>query len=150
MAELVGVWAASHTPVMLNFPQAIPDADRELIFGAFRSLGDELRRAGPQTVIVVSDDHVHNFFLNNFPAFCIGAAAAYPTPVEHWLKADKRTLRGDGDFGYDPLFLFTEPGFEQTGRGFAELPPHEKSSVSHRGRALRTLIAALPRELRAP
>jgi XTP/dITP diphosphohydrolase len=52
--------------------------------------------------------------------------------------------RGSGDFGYDPLFLFTEPGFPQTGRGFAELDGPEKSAVSHRGRALR----ALARELR--
>lgn len=51
--------------------------------------------------------------------------------------------RGDGDFGYDPLFLFTEPGFEQTGRGFAELSPADKSEVSHRGRALRKLAQAL-------
>lgn len=54
-----------------------------------------------------------------------------------------REPRGDGDFGYDPLFLFTESGFEQTNRGFAELSPAEKSAVSHRGRALRELTAAL-------
>jgi len=47
--------------------------------------------------------------------------------------------RGTGDFGYDPYFLFTEEGFPQTGRGFAELEPGEKSAVSHRGRALAAL-----------
>jgi len=52
--------------------------------------------------------------------------------------------RGDGDFGYDPLFLFTEPGHPQTGRGFAELDGVEKAAVSHRGRALRTLAQRLP------
>jgi len=51
--------------------------------------------------------------------------------------------RGDGDFGYDPLFLFTEPGFAQTGRGFAELEPAEKLAISHRGRALREFVARL-------
>jgi XTP/dITP diphosphohydrolase len=53
--------------------------------------------------------------------------------------------RGDGDFGYDPLFLFTEPDFAQSGRGFAELAPAEKLAISHRGRALRQLLAALER-----
>ena len=52
--------------------------------------------------------------------------------------------RGSHDFGYDPLFLFSEPGFAQTGRGFAELEPAEKSEVSHRGRALRALVQRLP------
>jgi XTP/dITP diphosphohydrolase len=54
------------------------------------------------------------------------------------------TPRGTGDFGYDPLFFFTEPGFQQNNRGFAELTSAEKSAVSHRGRALRQLVAKLP------
>jgi XTP/dITP diphosphohydrolase len=37
--------------------------------------------------------------------------------------------RGDGGFGYDPIF-------EHEGRTFAELSPAEKNAVSHRGRAL--------------
>ena len=59
------------------------------------------------------------------------------------------TPRGDRDFGYDPYFLFTEEGFPETGRGFAELTPEEKSRVSHRGRALRDLarrLRELPRD----
>ena len=58
--------------------------------------------------------------------------------------------RGTGDFGYDPLFLFTEPGFQQNNRGFAELSGSEKAAVSHRGRALRLLVAKLPKLLPAP
>jgi aromatic ring-opening dioxygenase catalytic subunit (LigB family) len=112
MAELVGVFAASHTPVMLNFPGAIPDDDREAIFAAFKSMGDELRRAQPDTVVVISDDHLHNFFLDNFPAFCIGAAASYVTPVEHWLKADKQTLQGDAALGAHLLGEALQSGFD--------------------------------------
>jgi len=52
--------------------------------------------------------------------------------------------RGTHDFGYDPLFLFTEPGYAETNRGFAELEPHEKARVSHRGRALREFTRKLP------
>jgi XTP/dITP diphosphohydrolase len=55
-----------------------------------------------------------------------------------------RQPRGRGDFGYDPLFLFTEQGFAQTGRAFAELEPAQKAAVSHRGRALREFLARLP------
>ena len=52
--------------------------------------------------------------------------------------------RGEGGFGYDPLFQFDEPGQPLHGRVFAELAPHEKASVSHRGRALRKLALNLP------
>ena len=47
--------------------------------------------------------------------------------------------RGDGGFGYDPLFF--HPGF---GRAFAELSSEEKASVSHRGQALDDLKRHLP------
>ena len=46
--------------------------------------------------------------------------------------------RGQGGFGYDPLFLI--PEFGRTG---AELSSEEKNRVSHRGRALAVLVEKL-------
>ena len=112
MAEIVGVFATSHTPVMLQFPEAIPVRDREEIFSAFRGVGKALAAARPQALVVLSDDHLHNFFLNNLPAICIGAAEEYPTPVEHWLKADKRILKGDASLGAYLLMNALESGFD--------------------------------------
>ena len=51
--------------------------------------------------------------------------------------------RGDGGFGYDPLFLSDELQLS-----FAEAPLPAKQRVSHRGRAIRALIEVLLR--RAP
>lgn len=45
--------------------------------------------------------------------------------------------RGEGGFGYDPLFLLPS-----VGRTFAEID-HGKKEVSHRGRAFRALAVAL-------
>ena len=42
--------------------------------------------------------------------------------------------RGEGGFGYDPIFFY--PPF---GRTLAEAGPLEKSAVSHRGKALKEL-----------
>ncbi len=112
MTDIVGVFAASHTPVMLNFPDAIPDGDREEIFASFKQVGEELRAARPDPVIVISDDHVHNFFLDNMPAFCIGTTDAYPTPVEHWLKADRQVLKGDAALGAHLLTEALREGFD--------------------------------------
>lgn len=46
--------------------------------------------------------------------------------------------RGEGGFGYDPYFLSDE-----LGKTFGEASPAEKDAVSHRGRALRALAAAV-------
>ena len=46
--------------------------------------------------------------------------------------------RGEGGFGYDPLFV---PNGDT--RTVAELSAAEKDGVSHRGRASRALVAAL-------
>ncbi len=49
------------------------------------------------------------------------------------------TARGDGGFGYDPVFV----PVEGDGRTFAEMTAAEKHQVSHRGRAFRTLADGL-------
>jgi XTP/dITP diphosphohydrolase len=46
--------------------------------------------------------------------------------------------RGSGGFGYDPHFLLPD-----LGRTAAELAPEEKHAISHRGKALRRLLALL-------
>jgi XTP/dITP diphosphohydrolase len=47
--------------------------------------------------------------------------------------------RGEGGFGYDPLFIPAEGD----GRTFAEMTADEKHAVSHRGRAFRALAQLL-------
>ena len=64
-----------------------------------------------------------------------------------WEGRIARTPRGHGGFGYDPVFI---PAGEE--RSAAELPPGEKNAMSHRGQALRALVAMLGQAgyIRAP
>jgi XTP/dITP diphosphohydrolase len=55
-----------------------------------------------------------------------------------WEGEIARQPRGSGGFGYDPLFL--PAGSVKTA---AELAPEEKNRISHRGQALRKLVALL-------
>lgn len=76
-------------------------------------------------------------------AFVSACALVSPTDEVvvrgEWTGAIGREPRGDGGFGYDPVFLPDDAG----GRTAAELSPAEKDTVSHRGRALRLLLPAL-------
>ncbi len=64
-----------------------------------------------------------------------------PTPVicqGTWEGIIERAPRGDGGFGYDPVF---RPSGER--RTAAEMQPDEKNAVSHRARALTALVRRL-------
>ncbi|PCI45296.1 MAG: non-canonical purine NTP pyrophosphatase, RdgB/HAM1 family [Proteobacteria bacterium] len=69
---------------------------------------------------------------------------AYPDntqPLSSEGQVDGEILKqavGDSGFGYDPLFFCPE-----LGKAFASASPEEKASVSHRGRALRSLAEQL-------
>ena len=66
---------------------------------------------------------------------------ADPDPVlvsGRWRGRILESARGDGGFGYDPLFYD-----EQLGATAAELPAGEKGRVSHRGKAMLKLAEAL-------
>jgi XTP/dITP diphosphohydrolase len=52
--------------------------------------------------------------------------------------------RGQGGFGYDPLFLCEEGPAELRSRTFAELSSAQKAQISHRGRALAEFARDLP------
>ena len=115
MAEIAAVFAASHTPVMTNLRDAPGPALRDAVLAEFERVGDEIDAIGPDAVVLVSDDHLHNFFLDNFPSFCLGIAPAYPSPLEGWLKIEKQVLPGQPelaahllgglmDASFDPAF----------------------------------------------
>jgi XTP/dITP diphosphohydrolase len=77
-----------------------------------------------------------------FVSACALVSSAGETVVRGvWPGSIVREPRGDGGFGYDPVFL--PSGSSRTA---AELTPDEKDAASHRGRALAALLPAL-REL---
>lgn len=74
-----------------------------------------------------------------FVSACALVSASGSTVVRgEWPGTVTREPRGDGGFGYDPVFL--PEGSERTA---AELTPAEKDASSHRGRALTLLVPAL-------
>jgi XTP/dITP diphosphohydrolase len=76
---------------------------------------------------------------------CVVVYLETPTSAPELVEAtcDGRILtapRGDGGFGYDPLFFS-----DDLQRGFGEVAAATKHRVSHRGRAFRALIEVLLR-----
>jgi XTP/dITP diphosphohydrolase len=57
-----------------------------------------------------------------------------------WAGQILKKARGEGGFGYDPIFMDNI-----TGKSAAELTPELKNKLSHRGQALRKLLQLLER-----
>jgi XTP/dITP diphosphohydrolase len=79
--------------------------------------------------------------------FVCAAALAFPEGreyVTHGRQPGKliREPRGEGGFGYDPIFVAVG-----NARTNAELTPQEKDAVSHRGQAMRALADILGKQL---
>ncbi|WP_405426801.1 RdgB/HAM1 family non-canonical purine NTP pyrophosphatase [Micromonospora sp. NBC_00617] len=80
-------------------------------------------------------------------SFVCTVALVLPGGKEHLVDGRQsgrvlRAPRGDGGFGYDPIFL--GDGQDRTN---AELTPQEKDAVSHRGKALRELAKLVAKVL---
>ncbi|MEU8237620.1 RdgB/HAM1 family non-canonical purine NTP pyrophosphatase [Actinoplanes missouriensis] len=80
-------------------------------------------------------------------AFVCAAALVLPNGREHLVEGRQtgrllRSRRGEGGFGYDPIFV--GDGQQRTN---AELSPAEKDAISHRGKAFRELAKVIAKEL---
>lgn len=99
----------------------------------------------------LSNDHDRNLYLlerlKHVPAprrakFVSVIVIAFPTGWTQTYRGEVEGEvlegpRGAGGFGYDPLFFVPD-----LGRTFAEVSLEEKRAFSHRGRALKKMIAA--------
>ena len=107
-----------------GLPSGAPDRDGANLRLVLAQLGD------------VPDPHLG-------AAFVCAAALVHPDGREEVLRGEMRghlirAPRGEGGFGYDPIFV--ADGYSQT---TAELSPDEKDAISHRGKAFRALAARL-------
>ena len=76
-------------------------------------------------------------------AFVCAIACVFPDGREICVRGETEGViideyRGNGGFGYDPLFLY-----EPMGKTFSEMSAEEKNSISHRGKAIELLAKKL-------
>lgn len=114
------------------------------IFSA-RWAGPEQDYAAAMRRVIADLDHRYGSFAvaDKTAAFVTVVCLAWPDGETAFFegRVDGRIIerpRGTGGFGYDPIFV---PIGETS--SFAELTAHEKDALSHRGRAMRAMVAAV-------
>jgi len=99
VAELVAAVAASHAPLITAAPESADPGQRERIYAGMAALREELERARPDALVICSNEHFANFFLDNFPPFCIGIGDQHRGPAEDWIRIPQGRLPGHPALG---------------------------------------------------
>jgi aromatic ring-opening dioxygenase catalytic subunit (LigB family) len=101
MAELVGVFAASHGPIIARDWEIMSAAHRDKLKAGFDEIGQRLTACRPDVLVVVSPDHWVNFFISNLPAVCIGIGEEHDGPPEPFMQKvyPHTRLKGHPAFG---------------------------------------------------
>ena len=111
MASFAGAFAASHGPLIVREWNSIPERSR--LEKAFQELGRRVSAARPDVLVVVSPDHWSNFFLDNYPAVCIGVGESNEGPPEPWMNAfPHREIAGHPEFAFHLVNESLKGGFE--------------------------------------
>ena len=113
MAELAGVFAASHAPLLARDWHLFGAPLQAKVTAAYRQLGARLNAAQADIIVEIAPDHWSNFFINNLPNVCIGVGETHLGPPEPFMKAfGHDTLAGDAAFGQFLLETALDDGFE--------------------------------------
>jgi 2,3-dihydroxyphenylpropionate 1,2-dioxygenase len=95
--SLVFVGACSHAPGITGRAAMADPVLRDALHAELHRLGDSMREARPDALIVVAAEHFANFFMSNMPAYCIGMAESYEGPIEDeaWLGIARTQIQGN-------------------------------------------------------
>ena len=97
--SLVFAAVCSHAPGITGRAHLAEPARKDALHAELRRLGESLREARPDALIVIAAEHFANFFMNNMPAYAIGMADHYEGPIEDpgWLGIARTRVPGNAD-----------------------------------------------------
>jgi len=97
MGELVGVFAASHAPGMTGWRDDAPPEQRDRVLEGYNALRERLEAARPTTLLMISNDHLLNFPVDDAPDFAVSLAPSHEGPepwFESWLNVPPYRVPG--------------------------------------------------------
>ncbi|MDE3077326.1 MAG: hypothetical protein KGJ86_18065, partial [Chloroflexota bacterium] len=112
MGRIAGVFAMGHAPNLITtWDAAGPEVCQGVLNGC-AEVAKRIRAAGATTLITIGNDHFNNFFLNNFPALCIGMADTWIGPEDD-LRYEAVKIKGNAKLSRHIVeHLYEHEGFD--------------------------------------
>ena len=114
MGKIVTALATSHAPSIYYNRNTTGDPRWERIHAGFVTLRKHMEAARPDVLVWIWDDHIHNFFYNQVPAFGIGVASQYKLRFEGALTPDWDGIPGHAELGMYLAEAGLQAGFDWT------------------------------------
>jgi len=95
--SLVFAAICSHAPGITGRAHLAEPAKKDALHAELYRLGETLRAARPDALVVVGAEHFANFFMDNMPAYAMGMADHYDGPIEDpaWLGIARTRIPGN-------------------------------------------------------
>ena len=97
MAQVVAAMAMTHSPGLTGWFDRAPENQRRQARRALDEMRDRLRAARPDVIVLLSNDHLLNWPINNTPEYTVGIGAEHVGPADwydEWLALEKYRIPG--------------------------------------------------------
>src|SRR5512134_1559375 len=100
MAKIVAAMATTHAPGLTGWFDAAPERDRTVAKVGLTELRRRLESARPDVLLMLSNDHLLNWPINNIPDYTVGIGGEHVGPADwfdEWLALPKYRVKGRPD-----------------------------------------------------
>ena len=97
MARIVAAMAMTHSPGLTGWFERAPEDQQVEARRALDEMRERLRAARPDVILLVSNDHLLNWPINNTPEYTVGIGAEHVGPADwydEWLALAKYRIPG--------------------------------------------------------
>jgi protocatechuate 4,5-dioxygenase beta chain len=97
VATVVAAMAATHAPGLTGWFDQAPAADRKLVLDCYGGLRRRLEAARPDVLLMLANDHLLNWPINNIPDYTVGIGEEHVGPADwfdEWLALPKYRVQG--------------------------------------------------------
>jgi aromatic ring-opening dioxygenase catalytic subunit (LigB family) len=98
VAEIVAAMAMTHSPGLTGWFDRASQEYQQLALGATAEMRRRLEAAQPDVLVMLSNDHLLNWPMNNVPEYTVGIAAEHVGPADwfdEWLGMEKYRVPGE-------------------------------------------------------
>ena len=97
MAKIVAAMAFTHSPGLTGWFDAAPQEEQVMALSAFEKMRAHLDERAVDVLLVVGNDHLLNWPINNTPEYTVGIDPQHEGPADwydSWLALDKFQMKG--------------------------------------------------------